>query len=55
MDESINLSAILVKAQTTVDGGWRVSFDISQDEAPKIMLLTELREQLVQLSVAVVK
>jgi len=49
--DSIQLSAILVKAQTTIDGGWRVTFDVSQDEAPKIMLLTELREQLVQLNI----
>lgn len=47
----VTLQAIFSKASTTVDGGWNITFAVSQDEAKAIMQLSQLREQLVQLAV----
>jgi hypothetical protein len=49
--QGITLKAVLVKAQTTVDGGWRLSFDVGQDEAASVLSLTALRDNLLQLAV----
>jgi hypothetical protein len=39
------------KATTTVDGGWRISFDVSEDEAKTVAQLSVLRGELLQLAV----
>jgi hypothetical protein len=49
--KGITFQAILSKASTTVDGGWVVSFAVSQDEAQAVLQLTELRDDLLQLAV----
>lgn len=43
--------AIFAKATTTVDGGWRLSFDVSQDEAENIAKLARLTSQALKLVV----
>jgi len=49
--EGISFSCIFNKAQTTIDGGWIISFQVSQDEADQIMKLASLRDALMQLAV----
>lgn len=49
--EGITLQAIFVKATTTVDGGWRLTFDIAQNESGQIIDLAILRDQLLQLAI----
>lgn len=48
--ENVVLKAIFSKAQTTIDGGWIISFQVSQDEANQVMLLAALRDTLLQLA-----
>lgn len=40
MKEPIAIQAVFNKAVTTVDGGWRISFDTSEDMAAKIAELS---------------
>ena len=47
----ITFKALLSKATTTVDGGWRVSFDVSADEVAQIMELTKQSGKLLQVAV----
>jgi hypothetical protein len=47
----ISLQAIFSKATTTVDGGWVLSFAVSQDEAHTVTQITALREKLLQLAI----
>jgi len=51
MTEPQLISAILVKATTMADGGWRISFDVPQSEADKVLSLTRLRDQEIKLAV----
>jgi hypothetical protein len=48
-------TAILNKVQTTVDGGWRITLDISQEEAENILKLSQYRNQLLGIAVVPVK
>lgn len=48
--DSITLTAIFSKATTTVDGGWRITFDVDQSEAQSILKLSVLRDQLFQMA-----
>lgn len=45
---SVTLIAYFSKAVTTIDGGWRISFDVSADEAHAVMQLSELRDKIIQ-------
>jgi hypothetical protein len=47
----ITFQAILNAIRTTVDGGWRVSFDIPQSEAEAIMQLAGKRDENLQVAV----
>ena len=49
--EGITLSAIFSKATTTIDGGWNITFSVSQDNAEQVMQVAEFRETLLQLAV----
>lgn len=53
--KAIVFQAILHQARTTVDGGWRITFDVSQDEANKIMKLSTLRELILHLEISLPK
>lgn len=47
----IAFQATFSKATTLVDGGWRVSFDVNPDDAAKLAILSQWRDQLLQLAV----
>lgn len=51
MNEGITFQGIFSKATTTVDGGWNVTFAVSQDEAQAVLQLAQLRDQILQLAV----
>jgi hypothetical protein len=47
----ISFNAIINKITTTIDGGWRVTFDVAQSDASQIFKLSEIRDQAVQVGV----
>lgn len=49
--KGITLQAIFNKATTTADGGWNITFSVSQDEAAQVMQLANMRDDLLQLAV----
>lgn len=51
MKDGITLNAIFVRATTTSDGGWRISFDVSSDEARSVLQLSQMRDSLLQLGI----
>lgn len=53
--DNLTFTAILNKVQTTVDGGWRISFDVSQDEAEKMTEITKHRDSALMLAVVPIK
>lgn len=44
-------SAILNRITTTLDGGWRISFDVPKRESKEIMELSQMRNVVLQLGV----
>jgi hypothetical protein len=46
----ITLQAIFSRATTTVDGGWNITFAVSQEEAKAILQLAQMRDTLMQLA-----
>lgn len=38
----ITFQAIFATARTTVDGGWRITFDVLSHEGPKVVELSKL-------------
>lgn len=55
MSEGIVLHAALDKISTVKDGGWRVSFDVSESETQGILQLAQLRETLLTLVIVQTK
>lgn len=53
MSENVAIAckAIFARAATLVDGGWRVSFDLSEDDAAKVAQMTALRGDVLYLTV----
>lgn len=51
MSVGITLQALFARATTTVDGGWNITFSVSQAEAKEVMQLSQLRDQVLQLAV----
>ena len=49
---AITFSATLSRLTTTLDGGWRVSFDVSQSDCDAMMALSELRDVELALAIA---
>lgn len=49
--EGIVFQSVFSKATTTVDGGWNITFSVSQDDANKVTLLSNFRDVLLQLAV----
>lgn len=47
----ITLSANLYKIATTVDGGWRITFDCGQDSKDQVLALSEHRTGMLQLGI----
>lgn len=50
-DQGLTFQAIFCKATTLTDGGWRVSFDLSEDAAKEVSILTQLRGSVLQVAV----
>ena len=48
---ALTFTAIFARATTLVDGGWRISFDLSNDEVKAIHVLSELRDQLLNIAI----
>lgn len=51
MNEGLEISAILYKVQSTVDGGWRVTFDMHGNDTQKVFTLALLKDTLLRLTV----
>lgn len=49
--EGVTFKAIFSKAQTTPDGGWNLTFSVSDDEAKQVMQVSQLRDTVLQLAV----
>lgn len=43
--ESIAIQAIFNKATTTIDGGWNITFSVSEDQAGQITEIAALRNE----------
>jgi hypothetical protein len=54
-NQSLTFTATFARAATLVDGGWRISFDVSNEEAKALHILSELREHLLQIAVIAVE
>lgn len=47
----ITFQGNLNRITTTIDGGWRVSFDVPQSESESIMQLADKRDENLQIAV----
>lgn len=47
----VAVQAIFTKASTTVDGGWRISFDVSESEAKAVTDIAQLKNEALYLVV----
>lgn len=43
--KNIVINAILSGARTTIDGGWRISFDLPEHEAEQVVALSKLKDE----------
>jgi hypothetical protein len=50
-ETNINFTAIIYKIQTLIDGGWRVTFDVSDSDLKNLLALSELRQELLNVNV----
>lgn len=50
-NEGITFQAIFQKLTTLVDGGYRITLDVSQNEAKNLFTLSQLRTSLLQVAV----
>lgn len=51
LEEGIAMEGVLTKASTTVDGGWRITFDLPASSAPQVLQLSQLRDCAVKIIV----
>jgi hypothetical protein len=49
--KGISFGAVLVRIATTIDGGWRLTLDVSQSDAEEMLKLAKLRNQSFQIGV----
>lgn len=47
-------SATFFKATTTIDGGWRITFDVNPSEADQIHQLANCKDKELQLGIVVI-
>ena len=47
----LSFTAIFNSARTTVDGGWRITFDLSNTDSDKISEIAALQHQLLQIAI----
>lgn len=50
-DDSLELKVIFVKASTLIDGGWRISFDLSNEDGDIVAELAKMNQQVLTLLV----
>lgn len=50
-EKAITLLGSISKITTTVDGGWKLTFDVPQSELSKVMQLSCLRDMVLALAV----
>jgi hypothetical protein len=50
-DQAVTFQAIFNKATTTIDGGWNVTLSVSNDEAQRILQLSNMRDQVLQVAI----
>lgn len=51
--KELNLDGILQRISTTVDGGWRIVFDIDQRQSDVVAVLGLLRDHLMKLTITI--
>jgi hypothetical protein len=44
----VSFRAVISKVTTTIDGGWKVTLDLSANESEQALALAQLRDQLIQ-------
>lgn len=49
--DGITFQAIFQKFTTLIDGGYRVSFDVSENEAKSLFQLSKMRESVLQVAI----
>ena len=49
MTEGFTFQGVLTKITTTVDGGWRITFDLPANQSNQISELSSLRESALQI------
>lgn len=49
--EGITFQAIFQKFTSLIDGGYRVSFDVSENDAANLVQLSQLRENVLQIAI----
>lgn len=49
--DGITFQAIFQKFTTLIDGGYRVSFDVSENEAKSLFQLSQMRESVLQVAI----
>lgn len=54
-EKALTFTVTFARATTLIDGGWRISFDVSNSEARALHILSELREHLLQIAVIAVE
>lgn len=47
-DQAISFRGVITKVSTTIDGGWKVTLDLSANESNEALELAKLRDQLIQ-------
>ena len=47
----ITFSATVNKIATTIDGGWRITIDVSNSETDQVMALSEVRNKVLQIGI----
>lgn len=48
-ESEVNIKAILNKITTTVDGGWRLTLDIGNEEQENLLRLADMRDTILKL------
>lgn len=53
MNAGISFEASLSRITTTIDGGWKVTFDVPQSDAESMLALSEYRDKILQIGIVV--
>jgi len=53
VNAGISFEASLSRITTTIDGGWKVTFDVPQSDAESMLALSEYRDKILQIGIVV--